>query len=856
MEKRLPSEIIERIFIFTQDTELQYLSKSSYEIFKKVGFRSKFFLSRFGIKTVFDFENGLPAKYPKIFTSQELALCLLKVGVELNKSAAKLFYYAIKSSWVLVIEYLLNMFIYRSKTDSNYGYITYAKPLISLKRHHHKSIRLALQTLNISVLNRILFANEIVPSPASSGISKIVLKKHIIIDINIFRIHHFKKILAERRIDILQLLFDNGLKFSKDKYIQIFYLAISNSDIQTIQYLASKSGGIFSLLESKAFDIACQSGDLSIIKYVESHCPKIQVNPIRLIEISCKSGNIDAIEYLQTKGYSLYFFNYDHIPNICEYKNTQLFDYIYQNCCNKITILKYALLCSVKNSNIEMLSFLHRDYPEIKDFVDFELLKICIHYNIPNSAEFFIKHDYFTFPEMDPAEGLFIDKISTLFSINPAYNNVLNVLPLVRIIKSYYGNSPNPDVINRIQHLESIYTNKLSQSLLSSCRSYTKIAEIDSFVKNGADVNIENGQALINACSEYGSLDVIEYLIEAGVDANCQNGQALIDICSNMRGFAAIKYLVEHGADVNSQNGQALISVCSNLYGTKSNNRNSDDYFLDESRRGLPVVPLSNEEKAYIKVKYLVENGADVNAQNGQPLIKACMDFSNLSIVKYLVENGADIHSQNDQAFLEICKLTNRFEHFEFLIESGANINAQNGQALINASEFGDLQKVKYLIENGMDIHLQNDQALINAFLRFPNCDTFDFLVQKGANIRAQNDQALINACSRLRNLKSIKYLIKNGADVNAQNGQALINACLVNSYSPDSNDIYDSDLENEETEFDIYHSDSGLLIISYLVYKGADVNAQNGQALINACFKENYNSIVKFLIENGADAL
>ena len=50
------------------------------------------------------------------------------------------------------------------------------------------------------------------------------------------------------------------------------------------------------------------------------------------------------------------------------------------------------------------------------------------------------------------------------------------------------------------------------------------------------------------------------------------------------------------------------------------------------------------------KVKELIQQGADINCDDGYPLQIASRD-GYFDIVKYLVELGADIHSTNDLAF-------------------------------------------------------------------------------------------------------------------------------------------------------------------------------------------------------------
>ncbi|AGC02384.1 ankyrin repeat protein [Acanthamoeba polyphaga moumouvirus] len=97
-----------------------------------------------------------------------------------------------------------------------------------------------------------------------------------------------------------------------------------------------------------------------------------------------------------------------------------------------------------------------------------------------------------------------------------------------------------------------------------------------------------------------------------------------------------------------------------------------------------------NEDKFNI-VKYLIQNGVDIQARNNEALIHACGE--NFRVVKFLVENGADIHAKNGKPLEEACD-HGHIDIVQYLIEKGANINANNGKALISACFGGHLDVV------------------------------------------------------------------------------------------------------------------------------------------------------------------
>uniref|UniRef100_A0A6G6ACI4 Ankyrin repeat-containing protein n=1 Tax=Borely moumouvirus TaxID=2712067 RepID=A0A6G6ACI4_9VIRU len=135
-----------------------------------------------------------------------------------------------------------------------------------------------------------------------------------------------------------------------------------------------------------------------------------------------------------------------------------------------------------------------------------------------------------------------------------------------------------------------------------------------------------------------------------------------------------------------------------------------------------------NEGK-YDIVKYLIENGVNVQARNNEALIRACSE--NLKIVKLLVKNGANIHAKNDEPLYKACS-NGKIDIVKYLVKKGANINADNGKVLTYACSSGHLNIVKYLIENGADIHA-NNRALEIA-LEYGYKKIVKYLVKNGAN--------------------------------------------------------------------------------------------------------------------------
>jgi ankyrin repeat protein len=98
-------------------------------------------------------------------------------------------------------------------------------------------------------------------------------------------------------------------------------------------------------------------------------------------------------------------------------------------------------------------------------------------------------------------------------------------------------------------------------------------------------------------------------------------------------------------------------------------------------------------------VKFVVENGADVNFQgdwNGCHSIEFTLRNNDFGILKYLIEKGADIHFKNDFLFKWAVDHGN-IGMVKFLIERGVDIHARNDIAFVWAAKSENLEMIKFL---------------------------------------------------------------------------------------------------------------------------------------------------------------
>lgn len=124
-------------------------------------------------------------------------------------------------------------------------------------------------------------------------------------------------------------------------------------------------------------------------------------------------------------------------------------------------------------------------------------------------------------------------------------------------------------------------------------------------------------------------------------------------------------------------------------------------------------------------VKNIVDNSVDVDGdsdlQNSMnTLLSLAAASGQYSIVRYLVEKGAHVGANDDEALISALKGYRDQEGdgsqytkvIRYLILNGANIDANDGYALHTFAMFGDVNDVKFLVKHGAGDLVRIDEAI------------------------------------------------------------------------------------------------------------------------------------------------
>jgi ankyrin repeat protein len=138
-------------------------------------------------------------------------------------------------------------------------------------------------------------------------------------------------------------------------------------------------------------------------------------------------------------------------------------------------------------------------------------------------------------------------------------------------------------------------------------------------------------------------------------------------------------------------------------------------------------------------IKTELDGGRDIDSRDaaGQTALMYAAEAGQIEVVKYLVSNGADVNAQSEGIGLGTALIyaasANRLDVMEYLIEQGADVNAMTRNketALFWASAQGHVEAVKILLKNGAYTELKNkkDQTALDVAKELNRTEVIELL--------------------------------------------------------------------------------------------------------------------------------
>jgi ankyrin repeat protein len=245
-------------------------------------------------------------------------------------------------------------------------------------------------------------------------------------------------------------------------------------------------------------------------------------------------------------------------------------------------------------------------------------------------------------------------------------------------------------------------------------------------------LKMENGydRVALSLAAKNNQLEVVKLLLESGLpDLNhIRKASSDAAIAGHLETFKLL-FKQDGAFDSESKNydiiDDALVGgnleaykLCLEHYGIKWNEHNP---------KALRVASFHGNSNI---VKYLIEEGADVNSDDSRALQNAAGN-DHVEVIRVLISSGADIHAGDDKA-LRMAANLRQYNAVRILLEHGANVHAYNSKAFRLAAWNGDVEAVKLLLSYGADVHAENEVALQNAVMN-ENKELVEVLLEAGA---------------------------------------------------------------------------------------------------------------------------
>ena len=219
-----------------------------------------------------------------------------------------------------------------------------------------------------------------------------------------------------------------------------------------------------------------------------------------------------------------------------------------------------------------------------------------------------------------------------------------------------------------------------------------------------------------------------------------QNQKLLIAIEEN--NYSDAENAIKKGAFINSKEYPFPISIIS-----------------EANQTPLTIACKSSNEKI---IKLLVENGAKVNKDSiagFSPLIVLLQsdEQNRFAVARYLIDNGADINAttNNKISVLKSCLEVSPnddeetkqegIQFFEYLLESGVNQNTLSPHNLLTyAAQCNNEKAVKYILDKGIDSVNSCDESGYTALMRasyMGHSGVVELLLSSDANKSIKNKE-------------------------------------------------------------------------------------------------------------------
>lgn len=260
---------------------------------------------------------------------------------------------------------------------------------------------------------------------------------------------------------------------------------------------------------------------------------------------------------------------------------------------------------------------------------------------------------------------------------------------------------------------------------------YNRVPVVEFLLEHGAEVHASDKGGLVplhNACS-YGHYEVTELLVKHGANVNVADLWKFTPLheAAAKGKYEIVKLLLKHGADPSKKNrdGAAPLDLV----------REGDQDVADMLRGNAALLDAA-KKGCLARVQRLVSteniNCRDAQGRNSTPLHLAA-GYNNFEVAEYLLENGADVNAQDKGGLIPLHNASS-YGHLDIaalLIKHNTVVNATDKWGftpLHEAAQKGRTQLCALLLAHGADAYMKNQEG--QTPIELANADDVKCLLQ------------------------------------------------------------------------------------------------------------------------------
>lgn len=409
---------------------------------------------------------------------------------------------------------------------------------------------------------------------------------------------------------------------------------------------------------------------------------------------------------------------------------------------------------------------------------------------------------------------------------------------------------------------------------------------------NASEANGNNFDGVVYATLQDAPLATIKFLIsQKGNDVNklTHDGRTYIFWAAYKGNDQLVEYLLKNGAktDITDDKGNTIINFAAGS--GQSNTKVYDlcinhdaDIIKRTNPDGANALLLAAPSDDFKLIEYFQSKGLDINSKDkeGNGIFNYTAKAGNIKMMNALLEKGI---KGTDEAFIFVANGTrgksNGIEVYKYLKSIGLNPNISNSEGVsplhILASRSKDLEIILFLLENELDPSTKDfkgNNAVMHAATR-NDLVVVKTLVEnlKTLNAANKNEQSALSLAVQGNTSDVVEYLINKGYDTSIVDADGNnLTYYLINSYSERNKEQFYEKMEllekskvdltkvqkNGNTWFHMAVEKNSLELLKIATTKQQDINSKNSEgntALHLAAMKAKDDSILKFLLEQGA---